>query len=325
MLNKVLAKWFMGKELALAFGLNLGFARIGSALGMSMSPRVASAFSFNAALWLGAVVMLSGVILFLIFMSIDYREDKRTGEAGEAGKLADDEVFRLKDLLTLLTNKSYLLIIVLCASFYAVVFPFQDYLADLLQHKHGYDKISAGDFTSLIPYGAALFTIIFGAFIDKKGKRATLMLGGAGLLVRLQPVLRPDHHHALVLIPLFGIAFSLVPSAMWPAVASDRRREEARHGLWLDDLDAEPHVVGHGPGGGLGAGHHQSRDHPRGDQGGHRPLRLHHHHARLRRLGLGGAGGCHLAQDRRRPHDRPGLELRAPRLRPWTRHGKPPA
>ena len=66
MLNKVLAKWFMGKELALAFGLNLGFARVGSALGMSMSPRIAARFGFHASLWLGAVVMVSGVILFVV-------------------------------------------------------------------------------------------------------------------------------------------------------------------------------------------------------------------------------------------------------------------
>ncbi len=218
MLNKVLAKWFMGKELAFAFGLNLGLARLGSALGMSLSPRIASQISFNAALWVGAVVMLSGLILFLVYMIIDKRDETQRGDS-DAGKLAADEEFRITDILKLLKNRSYILIVLLCASFYAVVFPFQDYLADFLKHKHGFTDIKAGDLTSLIPYAAAVCTIFFGAFVDKKGKRATLMLGGAALLVFSHLCFGLTHITPWVLVPLFGIAFSLVPAAMWPAVA----------------------------------------------------------------------------------------------------------
>ena len=90
MLNKVLAKWFMGKELALAFGLKLGMARMGSALGMSISPRVAESYGFSTSLWLGAVIMMSGLILFLIYALVDYRDEKQRG-AGDAAKLAADE------------------------------------------------------------------------------------------------------------------------------------------------------------------------------------------------------------------------------------------
>ena len=73
------------KELALAFGLNLGLARVGSALGMSISPRIAESFSFNSALWLGAVVMISGLILFMVYMTMDYRDARRRGALGEDG------------------------------------------------------------------------------------------------------------------------------------------------------------------------------------------------------------------------------------------------
>jgi MFS family permease len=218
MLNKVLAKWFMGKELAFAFGLNLGVARLGSALGMSLSPRFASEYGFNMALWLGAVVMISGLILFLAYMMVDYRDEKRRG-GDDAGKLAADEQFHIRDVLNLVKNRSYLFITLLCASFYAVVFPFQDYLADLLKHKYGFAEVKAGDFTSMIPYAAAICTIVFGAFVDKKGKRATLMLGGALLLVISHLFFGLTHVTPWVLVPLFGVAFSLVPAAMWPAVA----------------------------------------------------------------------------------------------------------
>jgi MFS family permease len=240
MMNKVLAKWFMGKELALAFGLNLGIARVGSALGMSMSPRVAEALGFNAALWLGAVVMCSGLILFIIYMSMDYRDEKRRGARSESAAPEAGEEFRLRDLVVLITNRSYLFIVLLCATFYAVVFPFQDYLADLLKHKFGYAEVTAGDFTSLIPWGAAVFTIIFGAFVDKKGLRASLMIGGSVLLFANTLLFSLTTVTPWLLVPLFGIAFSLVPAAMWPAVALivEEKRLGTAYGLmtWIQNL-----------------------------------------------------------------------------------------
>jgi MFS family permease len=240
LLNKVLAKWFMGKELALAFGINLGVARVGSALGMSLSPRIAESMGFNSALWLGAVVMLSGLILFLVYMSMDARDEKRRGGGKGAAALAPDEEFHLKDLVSLITNKSYLFIILLCATFYAVVFPFQDYLADLLKHKYGYAEVTAGDFTSLIPWGAAIFTILFGALVDRKGWRATLMIAGAALLLASHLSFALTGITPWLLVPLFGIAFSLVPAAMWPAVALivEERKLGTAYGLmtWMQNL-----------------------------------------------------------------------------------------
>jgi MFS family permease len=240
MLNKVLAKWFKGKELALAFGLNLGVARVGSALGMSLSPRVAERLGFNSALWLGALVMFSGLILFLIYMSMDYRDEKRRGTQVGDSKRAADEVFRFRDVLGLFANKSYLFITMLCATFYAAVFPFQDYLADLLKHNFGYDEVTAGDFTSLIPWGAAIFTIIFGWFVDKKGLRITLMLGGSILLLVNQLLFGLTTVTPWILVPLFGVAFSLVPAAMWPAGALivEEKRLGTAYGLmtWVQNL-----------------------------------------------------------------------------------------
>ena len=239
MMSKVLAKWFMGKELGLAFGLKIGTARVGSALGMSLSPRIAERIGFNSALWVGALVMISGLILFIVYMSIDRRDEQKRG-AGADSKLAADEEFHARDVWSLFANKSYLFVILLCATFYAVVFPFQDYLADLLTHKYGYSAVTAGDFTSLIPWGAAIFTIFFGFFIDKKGKRTTLMVGGALLLVATHLFFALTTITPWLLVPLFGIAFSLVPAAMWPAVALivPEKRLGTAYGLmnWMQNL-----------------------------------------------------------------------------------------
>jgi MFS family permease len=240
MLNKVLAKWFMGKELAFAFGLNLGVARVGSALGMSFSPRIAERFDFNSALWVGAVVMVSGLIFFIIYMGIDSRDEKRRGALAPGALLAPEEEFHLRDVWGLFANRSYLFIVLLCATFYAVVFPFQDYLADLLKHKFGYAEVTAGDFTSLIPWGAAIFTIIFGWIVDKKGLRTTLMIGGSILLFAVSLLFATTRTTPWMLVPLFGVAFSLVPAAMWPAVALivEEKRLGTAYGLmtWVQNL-----------------------------------------------------------------------------------------
>jgi len=240
MLNKVLAKWFMGKELALAFGLNLGIARVGSALGMSFSPRIAERYEFNSALWLGAVVMISGLILFIIYMAVDSRDEKRRGGGDDQAALASDEEFHLRDVWGLFANRSYLFVVLLCATFYAVVFPFQDYLADLLKHKFGYAEVTAGDFTALIPWCAAICTICFGWFVDKKGLRATLMIGGSILLLATSLLFGTTMMTPWLLVPLFGVAYSLVPAAMWPAVALivEEKRLGTAYGLmtWVQNL-----------------------------------------------------------------------------------------
>jgi nitrate/nitrite transporter NarK len=237
----VLAKWFMGKELALAFGLKLGVARVGSALGMSVSPRIAASMGFNSALWLGAVVMMAGLVLFIVYVLMDLKTEKLFATNGDGGVEPEAGTgIDLSGLVALVKNRSYLLIVLVCASFYAVVFPFQDYLADMLKHGYGFSDVKAGDFTSLIPWGAAVFTILFGALIDKVGKRATLMIGGALLLVVSTSGFAMQALTPWLLVPLFGIAYSLVPSAMWPAVALivDEKRLGTAFGFmyWMQNL-----------------------------------------------------------------------------------------
>jgi MFS family permease len=227
MVNKVLAKWFKGKELALAFGLNLAMGRFGSALAMELSPKLAQASAtdtaltnWHNALWLGGVIMLSGLVFFICYMIVDFRDEKRFAESqADAGRLAADEEFHLRDIGRLIANKSYLFITLLCATFYAAVFPFQDLLADLLTHTHGYDSVEAGKITSRVPWAAMICTVLFAAFVDRKGKRATLMLGGAILLTACFFLFGFTKVSPWLVVPLFGVAFSLVPAAMWPAVA----------------------------------------------------------------------------------------------------------
>lgn len=214
--NKIIVKWFKGKEMALAFGVNLAIARLGTAAALILSPYFVNYIHWTSALWAATILMTIGFISFIVYMIYD---KKLTPANDDSAKLADDEVFKLKDIVTLLTNKSFIYVCLLCVTFYSAVFPFQSYCPDLLHNKFNLSFELSGLLTSLIIWGTIVFTPLFGYFVDAKGKRATLMFLGSGLLIATHLILSLTHLPPYIPMFILGIAFSLVPAAMWPSVA----------------------------------------------------------------------------------------------------------
>ncbi len=220
--SKGIVKWFKGKELALAFGINLALARAGTALALIYSPILVGEnvnghySSWTNATWLGAILMAIGFIAFLFYMFFDLKFDRHSSEKIVAG---DDEKFVISDVFALFKNKSFLYITILCVLFYSAVFPFLTYTPDLLHNKFGMDLQLSGKIASILPFGTVLFTPIFGWFVDKKGKSASLMIYGSILLILVHLTLSLTTLYPYIPIFVLGIAFSLVPAAMWPAVS----------------------------------------------------------------------------------------------------------
>lgn len=225
-INKILVKWFKGKELAFAFGVNLALARIGTAAALILSPIIVEASTaWTSALWTAAVLMGVGLLAFVVYMMYDKRYDRKA----ETGSLLDaDERFRLGDIVDLLKNRSFIYVVLLCVTFYSAVFPFQAYCPDFLHNKFDLSLKFSGMLSSLIIWGTIVFTPLFGWFVDNRGKRATLMFYGSGMLVFVHLILALTRITPFVPMFILGIAFSLVPAAMWPAVA--RIVEEKRLG-----------------------------------------------------------------------------------------------
>jgi MFS family permease len=98
------------------------------------------------------------------------------------------------------------------------VFPFQSYAPDILVQKFGYSVTAAGHYTSALIFGTMIFTPLLGLYVDKRGKRATLMILGACLLVPCHLLLGYTHFPPVVPIFFVGIALSLVPAALWAAI-----------------------------------------------------------------------------------------------------------
>lgn len=217
--TKVIARWFKGYEMALAMGVQVAVARLGTALAMSSTIPLAKHFeSLSAPILLGLAALCIGLIAFLVFCVMDRKLDA----SEEATAVESDEPFKAKDILSVISNKGFWLIAILCVLFYSAVFPFLKYATSLMINKYNVAPELAGNIPAILPFGTILLTPLFGGIYDKIGKGATIMITGATLLVIVHALFASPFLNiwwfAAALMILLGIAFSLVPSAMWPSV-----------------------------------------------------------------------------------------------------------
>ncbi len=219
--TKVIAKWFTGHELALAMGLQVALARVGTACAMFFAlPIAQSAGSVATPVFIGASALCIGLLSYIVYCVMDKKLDASAGV--ERVSADPDEQFKMKDLKVIFCNKGFWLITFLCLIFYSAVFPFLKFATNLMIIKYNVNPELAGMIPGLLPFGTMLLTPLFGSLYDRIGKGATLMLIGSLLLTVVHvlfalPILNVWWFAVIVMI-LLGIAFSLVPSAMWPSV-----------------------------------------------------------------------------------------------------------
>lgn len=219
-ISKAVVRWFKGKELALAMGMQMAIARMGTLLALAISIPLAKNFSVTAPILFALIVMLLGIVSFITFSLLDIKLDK--SEAQTKSEASDEDDFKISDIKLIITNKGFWYIALLCVLFYSAVFPFLFYATDLMINKYHVAPKLAGLIPSLLPFGTILLTPLFGGIYDKKGKGATIMIIGALILILVHSVLAlpflTEWWIAAVMVIVLGIGFSLVPSAMWPSV-----------------------------------------------------------------------------------------------------------
>ena len=223
--SKIIVKWFKGKELATAMGMQVAMARIGTAIALGFSVPIARAtgiIDVSRPLLVALIALCIGLIVFIVYNLMDIKLDKSEASANELNEADEEEDFKLSDIGKILNNKGWWYIAILCVLFYSAVFPFLKYATDLMVNKFGVDQNVAGMIPMLLPFGNILLTPLFGGIYDKKGKGATIMIIGSILLILVHGLFSiPGLNSwitAMVLVVVLGIAFSLVPSAMWPSV-----------------------------------------------------------------------------------------------------------
>lgn len=216
--SKVIVKWFTGHELALAMGLQVALARIGTAGALAIALPFAKAMGgVHASVGLGAAMLCAGMIAFIVYCVMDKKEDA----AAATVQSEPEEGFKFSDLGILLGNRGFWYVAVLCLMFYAGVFPFLKFATKLMVFKYGVDPNVAGLIPAMLPFGTIFLTPFFGSIYDKFGKGATLMIIGSVLLTCVHIVFALPLNSwiiAIAVMIVLGIAFGLVPSAMWPSV-----------------------------------------------------------------------------------------------------------
>ncbi len=223
--SKIIVKWFKGKELALAMGLEMATARMGTALALALPLPMAKAFgvegipNVSAPVMLGLGLLVAGFVAFIWYTFMDRKLEVSEGVKDE---ISEEDEFKISDILFIIKYKGFWLIAFLCVLFYSGVFPFLYFATDLMINKYGVSEKFAGAIPSLLPMGTILLTPFFGNLYDRKGKGATIMLIGSVMLLIVHSFFSipslDNYIVAIGLILFLGVTFSLVPSAMWPSV-----------------------------------------------------------------------------------------------------------
>ena len=229
--SKVLAKWFKGKEMALAMGLEMAIARLGVFGAMWLSPMISQHFavdgvnSVTAPLLFASALLVIGLLNFFVFTIMDKSFDSQLVAIGEATLEKDPEdEFHVSDLKQILTSKMFWIIALLCVLYYSAIFPFQRFATNFLEETLAISNAEAAGLFKWFPILAMVLTPFLGAFIDYKGKGASMMLLGAVIMIACHSVfafvlpLYPSKTLALITILVLGVSFSLVPASMWPSV-----------------------------------------------------------------------------------------------------------
>lgn len=222
--SKAIAKWFKGKEMAMAMGLEMSIARLGVFAAMWLAPMVSNSFgkSVSAPVLFGAVLLMIGLIFYFVFVIMDRKFDKQLEAAGELKEEASEEEFKFSDLGKIFTSKMFWLVALLCVLYYSAIFPFQRYAPDFLNKTLGIEN--GAQLFSCFPILAMVLTPFLGGFIDRKGKAASMLMIGSFIMIACHlsfafvlPMF-PSKALAVAIIAILGVSFSLVPAALWPSV-----------------------------------------------------------------------------------------------------------
>ncbi|HKN17497.1 MAG TPA: MFS transporter [Candidatus Sulfotelmatobacter sp.] len=208
-----LARWFRGKELSFAFGLNLTASRLGTFAALNSPTWARAAYASWRTPFLIALAFTSMCVVgSIIYWMLEVYAEKNY----HLGDVSTDKVV-FSDLWKF--GVSYWLIVALCIVFYSAIFPFQTFAVKFFMEAHGTSREFGGFLSSMLTLFAMIATPLFGLWVDRVGKRALLMMLGSLLLIPVYLMMAYTHINLYVPMAMMGVAFSLIPAVMWPSVA----------------------------------------------------------------------------------------------------------
>ncbi len=230
--NRSIAKWFKGREIAFAMGLQLALARLGTAVALVTVPRIVNLSGYipfeetSRPANIGLLILFIALILWAAFVAIDFRSSRKDSgndtladNASAAAKENDE--FRFRDVLKVLGDRHFILISLLCVFFYCCVVSFRKFATSILMPRFGIDSEVASLMVAMIPFFTLIFAPLFGAMVDKVGRGTKIMILGSGLILiaHIAVAFAPGiPAFGFIAIGMLGLGYSLVPAAMWPSI-----------------------------------------------------------------------------------------------------------
>jgi MFS family permease len=231
--SAILARWFKGKELALAFGIALTVSRLGSLFSYNIEAQIADFFGhYSYALWAGFLFCLFSILCNIVYIFLDRKGEHvlklKEGEVEE--KIVISDIVKFKP--------SFWFVTLLCVTFYSAIFPFQRFAVGFFNFKWDIPLTAgveggffyqvftnflhmfstAGGITSIIIFASMVFAPFAGKLVDKIGGRASLMILGSILMIPAHLLMGITDINPIFSMVVLGAAFVLVPAAMWPSV-----------------------------------------------------------------------------------------------------------
>lgn len=217
--SKVIVKWFTGHEMALAMGIQVALARLGTALALAGSPAIAQHFGISVPILVGLLSVGIGLIAYLCYCVMDVRFDRETGITETES--SEDEKFHFADMKETIKNPGFWLITLLCMLYYSALYPFLDFATKLMIAKYHVQPDLAGTIPAILPFTSIILTPLFGGMFDRIGRGATIMIAGTIMLTVVLMVFALPLNSSWIAVSsmlVLGIAFSLLPAVLWPAV-----------------------------------------------------------------------------------------------------------
>lgn len=229
--TRSIAKWFKGRNMAFAMGLQLAIARLGTALALILSPMLVKAKAEGEIYTLletakpaffGLALLLLGTVLWAVFVMMDARLDAQNGLTDRKERKEEDE-FKFSDIFKVLSNKHFIMSALLCVFFYCSIISFKKFATSILIPRFDLPAESASLMVSLIPFSTVIFAPLFGSLVDRVGKGTRWMIAGsvlvfiAHIIIAFAPEGVSGFGYAGIAI--LGVGYSIVPAALWPTVS----------------------------------------------------------------------------------------------------------
>lgn len=213
-ITTVIARWFKGRQLSFAFGLNLSMARIGSVAAFNSPTWAHSMYdSWQKPLWIAVIAGLISLVTVILYGIMDKNAVKRYNldDTVQTDKIDFASIFKF--------NSSFWYITLLCLTFYSAIFPFQTFAVKFFMEHHGVNRELGGFLVSTLTMAAMVLTPLFGLLADYIGKRSLLMMLGSLCLIPVYLIMGYTRISLYIPMAMMGIAFSLIPAILWPSVA----------------------------------------------------------------------------------------------------------